>query len=104
MPDYIEQPGKGLATRERVKPKPPRRYKVLLHNDDYTAMDFVVMILQDIFRKPSNEAERIMWNVHRHGVGVAGVYTKTIAEEKVKAVHDSAREHGYPLRCSTEPE
>ncbi|MBW1987959.1 MAG: ATP-dependent Clp protease adaptor ClpS [Deltaproteobacteria bacterium] len=79
-------------------------YRVLLHNDDYTTMDFVVEVLRTVFHKPSAEASRIMWNVHLNGVGVAGVYTAEVAETKIHTVHRLAREHGFPLRCSMEPE
>ena len=79
-------------------------YRVLLHNDHYTAMDFVVYILETVFRKPGDEAVRIMLNVHETGIGVAGVYTAEIAEAKVATVHRQARQQGYPLKCSMEPE
>ena len=84
--------------------EPPQMYRVILHNDHYTAMDFVVYILETVFRKPADEAVRIMLNVHENGTGTAGVYTAEIAEAKVAAVHRQARQHGYPLRCSMEPE
>ena len=104
MPEYVPTPGKGAATKEKAQVKRPRRYCVLLHNDDYTSMEFVVRVLVDIFKKPPKDAVEIMFNVHRQGVGRAGVYPKAIAETKVGQVHDLAREHGYPLRCSVEPE
>ena len=84
--------------------EPPQMYRVLLHNDHYTTMDFVVYILETVFRKPMDEAVRIMLNVHENGTGIAGVYTAEIAEAKVATVHRQARQHGYPLRCSMEPE
>ena len=77
-------------------------YKVLLHNDDYTAMEFVVIILEKIFRKSTAEATRIMLNVHQQGIGVAGVYTREVAETKVAVVHELARQNKYPLKCSME--
>jgi len=80
----------------------PPLYKVLLHNDDYTSMEFVVSILEQIFQKNSEEAVRIMLNVHEQGVGVAGVYTKEICETKIAVVHDLARRNEFPLRCSME--
>lgn len=86
------------------KTKLPRMYKVLLHNDDYTTMDFVVHVLECVFRKSNEEAARIMWNVHVQGIGVAGIYTAEIAETKIEAVHSMARREGFPLRCSMEPE
>lgn len=106
MPEYIEKPGRGTAVKERPKEKTqaPRRYKVLLHNDHYTTMDFVVMVLKDIFRKPPREARRIMLQVHHEGIGIAGVYPREIAETKVDAVHELARANGFPLRCSLEAE
>ena len=104
VPEYVTRPGEGAATEEREEVKRPRRYRVLLHNDDYTTMDFVVMVLEEIYRKPANEAMRIMLNVHEKGIGQCGVYTAEIAETKVKTVHTLARDNGYPLRCSMEPE
>jgi ATP-dependent Clp protease adaptor protein ClpS len=74
-----------------------------MHNDDYTTMDFVVAVLVVIFGKPFDEAERIMLNVHRKGVGICGVYTEEVAETKVAQVHERAQESGFPLRCSMEP-
>jgi len=82
--------------------KEPRQYKVLLHNDDYTSMDFVVDVLMKIFRKSHAQATRIMLNVHHTGVGVCGVYTAEVAETKVGLVHKMARQEGYPLKCSME--
>lgn len=104
MAEYVSKPGEGAAVQDRQKIDKPSLYKVLLHNDNYTTMDFVVEILQDVFRKPADAAVRIMLAVHQAGVGVAGVYVKSVAEMKVKAVHDRARDAGYPLRCSMEPE
>jgi len=80
----------------------PPLYKVLLHNDDYTSMEFVVSILEQIFQKNHEEATRIMLNVHEQGVGVAGIYTKEICETKIAVVHDLARRNEFPLRCSME--
>ena len=80
----------------------PRQYKVLLHNDDYTSMDFVVLVLMKIFRKSTEEAMSIMMAVHERGIGQCGVYTLEIAETKVAQVRSMAREAGYPLRCSLE--
>ncbi len=77
-------------------------YKVLLHNDDYTTMDFVVMILETVFGKNTDEATRIMLNVHNQGQGVAGIYTREIGETKVAVVHRMARKNQFPLRCSLE--
>jgi ATP-dependent Clp protease adaptor protein ClpS len=80
----------------------PTMYKVLLYNDDYTTMDFVVWILEDIFHKSSSEATRIMLNVHYNGFGICGYYTGEIAETKVTAVHIRAKEAGFPLKASME--
>ncbi|MDR3088844.1 MAG: ATP-dependent Clp protease adapter ClpS [Desulfobulbaceae bacterium] len=80
----------------------PPLYKVLLHNDDYTSMEFVVSILEQIFQKNHEEATRIMLEVHERGVGVAGIYTKEICETKIAVVHDLARRDEFPLRCSME--
>lgn len=77
-------------------------YRVLLHNDDYTTMEFVVEILVHIFHKTIEDATRIMLNVHEKGIGVCGVYTFEVAETKVDTVHSIARDHGYPLKCSME--
>lgn len=82
----------------------PPLYKVLLHNDDYTTMDFVVMVLEIIFHHDQAGAHRIMMNVHREGVGVAGVYPRDVAETKIAMVHGLARKHEYPLKCSLERE
>jgi|APHig6443717497_1056834.scaffolds.fasta_scaffold239933_2 ATP-dependent Clp protease adaptor protein ClpS len=80
----------------------PRRYKVLLHNDDYTTMDFVVMVLRRVFHKNEPEAMRIMWAVHKQGLGLCGIYTAEVAETKVDTVHALAKAAGYPLRASLE--
>lgn len=82
----------------------PPMYRVLLLNDDYTPMDFVVEILREIFHKDRPEAERIMLNVHRKGAGLCGIYTYEIAETKVTRVRAKAKETGFPLRCTMEPE
>ena len=84
--------------------QPPSMYRVLLHNDDYTTMDFVVAILELIFRKPTGEAVAIMLSVHHAGMGVCGVYPAEVAETKVAEVHAYAQTHGFPLKCSMEPE
>ena len=89
-------------TTDRETLQEPPHYKVLLHNDDYTTMDFVVMILQTVFHKSTDEATRIMLNVHHQGVGVAGIYTREIGETKVEIVHRMAKRNQFPLRCSLE--
>lgn len=80
----------------------PRFYKVLIHNDDYTPMDFVVEVLQEFFAKTAEEAEAIMWMVHNQGVGVAGVYPKDIAATKSAMVNQYAQQHEHPLKTSIE--
>ncbi len=89
-------------TRTEKKLKQPPLYKVLLHNDDYTTMEFVVHVLQSVFNHPEAEATQIMLHVHRKGMGVAGVYSHEVAETKVEEVHSLARTHEFPLRCSME--
>ena len=79
-------------------------FRVLLHNDNYTTMEFVVEILMYVFHKSPESATKIMLNVHHQGVGLCGVYSHEIAETKVDTVHNLARESGYPLRCSMEQE
>jgi ATP-dependent Clp protease adaptor protein ClpS len=90
-------------TRTEKKTKQPPLYRVLLHNDDYTTMEFVVFILQSVFNHSEARATEIMLHVHRKGIGVAGVYPHEIAETRVSQVHDEARKHEFPLRCSLEP-
>ncbi len=80
----------------------PPMYKVLLHNDDYTTMEFVVEILKTVFYKSTQEAMQIMLHVHRQGIGVCGVYPAEVAETKVEMVHQLAQQEGFPLRCSME--
>lgn len=93
-----------LATRTRRKAQRPPRFKVLLYNDDYTPMEFVVQVLERTFGKGPAEATAIMLAIHRSGLGVAGVFTLEIAETKVSEVHRQAEEQGYPLRAGVEPE
>jgi ATP-dependent Clp protease adaptor protein ClpS len=97
-------PGSGAAVITRPKPQTrhPNMYRVLLLNDDYTPMEFVVAILRKYFNKNSDEATRIMWHVHQHGVGECGVFTYEIAEMKVTQVMDHARKHQHPLQCIME--
>jgi ATP-dependent Clp protease adaptor protein ClpS len=94
----------GLATRERPKVERPKRFKVILYNDDYTPMEFVVTLLETVFGKSPSEATQLMLQIHKGGMGVAGVYVLEIAETKVVAVHRKAEERGYPLRAGVEPE
>jgi ATP-dependent Clp protease adaptor protein ClpS len=100
-----EDEGKtGLITKTRPKTKKPSLYKVLLLNDDYTPMEFVVHVLERFFNKGREEATRIMLHVHRKGVGICGVYTYEVAETKVAQVMDFSRQHQYPLQCTMEKE
>ena len=80
----------------------PRRFRVLLHNDNYTTMEFVVEVLESVFNKNAPEATTIMLNVHKQGIGVCGVFTAEVAETKVAIVHHLARQRNFPLRCSME--
>jgi ATP-dependent Clp protease adaptor protein ClpS len=94
----------GVVTKTRPKTKKPSLYKVLLLNDDYTPMEFVVLVLQRYFNKGQDDATRIMLHVHHKGVGICGVYTYEVAETKVTQVMDFARQHGHPLQCTMEKE
>ena len=98
------RPGVGLLTRTRLKPKKPAMFRVLLLNDDFTPMDFVVHVLEKFFAKNRQEATEIMLHVHRRGVGVCGVYTYEVAETKVNLVMDYARKNEHPLQCTMEKE
>lgn len=97
-------PGTGVATKTKPITKRPSLYKVVLLNDDYTPMEFVVHVLERFFGKSPEEAERIMWHVHIHGVGICGIFTYEIAETKVAKVVDFARKHQHPLQCTMEKE
>jgi len=94
----------GVVTKTRPKTKRPSLYKVLLLNDDYTPMEFVVYVLERFFNKPREEATRIMLHVHQKGVGVCGVYTYEVAETKVTQVMNFSRQHQHPLQCTMEKE
>ncbi len=94
----------GIVTKTRPKTKKPSLYKVLLLNDDYTPMEFVVHVLERFFNKGREDATRIMLHVHHKGVGICGVYTFEVAETKVTLVTDFARQHQHPLRCTMEKE
>jgi ATP-dependent Clp protease adaptor protein ClpS len=98
------RPGEQVLERTRPKVTKPPLFRVILHNDDYTTMQFVVEVLEAVFHKSPAEAHRIMMNVHTQGHGVCGVYTHEVAETKVSDVHDRAREAGFPLRASYEEE
>lgn len=92
----------ALATKTKSKLKPPSMYKVVLLNDDYTPMDFVIAVLTQIFEKSAEEATAIMLHVHNHGRGVAGIYTLEVATQKQNETHRAARAHSYPLKVTLE--
>ena len=94
----------GVATKTRRRVERPPRYKVLLYNDDYTPMEFVVQLLEQVFGKGPVAATQIMLQIHRSGLGVAGVYVLELAETKVATVHRRAEERGDPLRAGVEKE
>jgi ATP-dependent Clp protease adaptor protein ClpS len=93
-----------LAAKERQTTRRPRLFRVLLHNDDYTTMEFVIEVLMEFFHKSRTEATQIMLHVHTKGRGVGGIYTREVAETKVVQVTDRARENGHPLLCTMEPD
>ncbi len=96
------QNGLGVATRTRTRTKKPQPYKVLMLNDDYTPMEFVVLCLQRFFRMSIEDATRVMLHVHQKGVGVCGVFSYEVAETKVGQVIDFARQNQHPLQCTLE--
>lgn len=104
MADIERQTGGEVLERTRQETKKPELFKVLLLNDDYTTMEFVVEILESVFNKAPAEAYRIMMAVHTQGQGLCGVYPFEVAETKVAAVIDLARSNGFPLRAAMEPE
>jgi len=89
-------------TQEKIKIQKPSMYKVIMHNDDYSTMDFVIIILIEIFQKDETNAYNIMMDIHQKGSGLCGIYSKEIAETKVTKVHKRAQNEGFPLRCSFE--
>ena len=97
-------PNTGVVIKARPKVKKPSMYKVLMLNDDYTPMEFVVHVLERFFGKNADEATKIMLHVHQKGVGVCGVYTYEVAETKVTQTMDLARKHQHPLQCTLEKE
>ena len=94
--------GLGVATRTRTRTKKPSLYKVLMLNDDYTPMEFVVLCLQQFFKMSTEDATRVMLHVHQRGVGVCGLFTYEVAETKVNQVIDFARQNQHPLQCTLE--
>jgi ATP-dependent Clp protease adaptor protein ClpS len=104
MSQYDPNLEEGVESKTEIEVDEPPLYKVMLLNDDYTTMDFVVEVLVYVFKKPPEEATLIMLNVHRKGVGVCGTYPYEIAETKVNLVENLARENGFPLKCIMERE
>lgn len=102
MADPTRQTGEQVLDRQKDQLKEPTLYKVILLNDDYTTMDFVVNVLETVFYKTPAEAYRVMMQVHTQGKGLCGVYPFEVAETKVDTVHDLARDSGFPLRASLE--
>ncbi|NOR23063.1 MAG: ATP-dependent Clp protease adapter ClpS [Desulforhopalus sp.] len=102
MAENNNQREESVLTEDIIETKEPRLYKVLLHNDDYTSMEFVIAILETVFHKSANDATKIMLNVHNEGIGIAGVYTREICETKISVVHQLAKKNEFPLRCSME--
>ena len=102
MPNSKERSESVVLERTKLAPKEPERYKVLLLNDDYTTMEFVIDILETVFQKTRTEALSIMMQVHNQGHGVCGIYSHEVAETKVSMVHELARQHSFPLRASLE--
>lgn len=94
--------GAGIATRTRTETRKPSLYKVLMLNDDYTPMEFVVLVLQRYFRMTIEDATQVMLHVHQRGVGICGIFTYEVAETKVTQVMDFAKQHQHPLQCTLE--
>lgn len=102
MADQNNQREGSVLAEDFIETKEPQLYKVLLHNDDYTTMEFVISILETVFHKSTPDATKIMLNVHNEGVGIAGVYTREICETKISVVHQLAKKNEFPLRCTME--
>jgi ATP-dependent Clp protease adaptor protein ClpS len=102
--DPSKEHDRGVATKERSKSARPPRFKVILYNDDYTPMEFVVQVLEKVFKKSPSAATQVMLQIHRGGMGVAGVFVLEIAETKSATVQRMAEERGYPLRTGVEKE
>ncbi|GAB4223110.1 MAG: ATP-dependent Clp protease adapter ClpS [Gammaproteobacteria bacterium] len=101
---YLEELEPGLVTQEaEPELKVPRMFKVMMLNDDYTPMEFVVLVLQQFFAMNSDQANQVMWEVHTKGQAACGIYSYDIAETKLMQVHEYARDHEYPLLCKMEP-
>jgi ATP-dependent Clp protease adaptor protein ClpS len=104
MNEYNPELEEGVSSETGAEVKEPAMYKVLLLNDDYTTMDFVVEVLRFVFHKSVEEAMQIMLNVHHSGIGLCGIYPYEVAETKVNTVQALARERGFPLKCTLERE
>lgn len=104
MPTMEPEVKKDISSDSELKNRQPPMYKVILHNDDYTTMDFVVEILMSVFGKSFEIATQIMLNVHEQGRGMCGIYTRDVAETKVNTVHNLAREREFPLKSTIEKE
>jgi ATP-dependent Clp protease adaptor protein ClpS len=102
MPRPEREAGGEVLEKRKPKTRKPRLFQVVLHNDDYTTMEFVVKILEAVFQKPEPEAFRIMMQVHLQGKGICGAFTFEVAETKVATVHDLAQDAGFPLRATVE--
>jgi ATP-dependent Clp protease adaptor protein ClpS len=102
MSQYLPETIKDVDARAERDLKEPPLYKVLLHNDDYTTMEFVVHVLMLVFHKSVEQATQIMLNVHKRGIGLCGLFTYEVAETKVETVTRLARENGHPLKCTME--
>jgi ATP-dependent Clp protease adaptor protein ClpS len=104
MADRRRQDETGVKDRTAPKIDKPQMWKVIFHNDDYTAMEFVVWVLTDLFKHSPASATRVMLHIHKTGIGVAGTYTKEVAETRIEKTMELAREFGYPLQLTMEPE
>jgi ATP-dependent Clp protease adaptor protein ClpS len=104
MSEYKPDAGEEVVEKTDIEVTEPPLYKVLLHNDDYTTMEFVVEVLMTVFNKAMEEATQVMLNVHRNGTGLCGLFTYEVAETKVDTVHALARQQGFPLKCTMEKE
>ena len=102
MTDPFEDQNSDVGIDDALKVDEPKKYKVLLHNDDYTTMEFVVLVLEDVFNKSTAEAHEIMMKVHEKGVGVCGIYCFEVAETKAQKVESMAKNEGHPLKISIE--
>ena len=98
----LNEPQRGVLLNTKPKTKKPSLYKVILLNDDYTPMEFVIYVIEKLFNKNHEEATRIMLHVHQNGLGICGIYTYEVAETKSKAVIDLAKSNQHPLQCTIE--